>query len=272
MKLSIITVNYNNLHGLHQTFESVLKQSCHEVEHIVVDAASTDGSVEEIQVYESRISSTPILLKWVSEKDNGIYDGMNKAIRMSSGDYLLFLNSGDVLSSPEVVKQISEANLVSDIVIGSVRLCKNGMIKDAYFTAPEHLSLYSMYLQGIPHQASLISREYLLKAGCYNIKYRISADWAFFLKAIILDNCSVQRIPLTICDYDVTGISSTQTDCLMEERGRIFREMFPPRIVEDYESILPHYYEVVRIQWLLRHPVCYKIYRGFTTIARKILK
>lgn len=272
MKLSIITVNYNNCQGLIRTLDSVASQSSLEAEHIIIDAASSDGSVDAIHVYEERVIHKPLLLRWVSEKDNGIYDGMNKAINMAGGEYLLFLNSGDVLTSADVIERVNSSELFADVVIGSVRLCKDGKIHAEHHSAPEHLSLYTMLLQGIPHQASLIKKASLLRAGGYDTSYRISADWAFFMKVVILEGCSVQRISLTVCDYDLSGISSTQTARMMEERKRIFQDIFPARIVSDYESLLPHYYEVIRIQWLLEHPFFYRIYRGFTSIARRFVK
>lgn len=272
MKLSIITVNYNNCQGLIRTLDSVASQSSLETEHIIVDAASTDGSIDAIRTYEERIAGTHLLLQWVSEKDNGIYDGMNKAISMATGEYLLFLNSGDVLTTVDVIESVNTLELTADVVIGNIRLCKDGKVKADHHSAPEHLSLYTMLLHGIPHQASLTKKTCLLQIGGYDIRYRISADWAFFMKAIIMENISVQRISLTLCDYDLSGISSTQTARMMEERKRIFRDMFPPRIVSDYESLIPHYYEVVRIQWLLEHRFCYRIYRGFTSFARRIIK
>ena len=93
MKLSIITINYNDAKGLRKTFDSIKNQTCHEFEYIVVDGGSSDGSQSVIEEYEQYIS------KWVSEPDNGIYNAMNKGAKMSTGDYMLFLNSGDNLFS-----------------------------------------------------------------------------------------------------------------------------------------------------------------------------
>jgi glycosyltransferase involved in cell wall biosynthesis len=90
-KLSIITINYNNSIGLKKTIESVVSQSCSEFEFIVIDGGSQDVSKEIIELHQSKINY------WVSEKDKGIYHAMNKGIRASSGEYILFLNSGDVL-------------------------------------------------------------------------------------------------------------------------------------------------------------------------------
>src|SRR5258706_1204581 len=102
MKISIITINLNNKDGLANTIQSVIGQSCDDYEYIVIDGASVDGSVEVINKYRDRIDY------WVSEKDSGIYQAMNKGIKASSGDYLWFLNSGDSLVNEDVVGDCAE--------------------------------------------------------------------------------------------------------------------------------------------------------------------
>ena len=104
MILSIITINYNNAQGLGKTLNSVLTQTNTQFEHVIVDGASTDNSVEIIQHYEKDAAARGIKVVWVSEKDKGIYNAMNKGIKMASGEYCQFLNSGDILSCDEVVQ------------------------------------------------------------------------------------------------------------------------------------------------------------------------
>ena len=99
--LSIITVNFNNSHGLLKTLESVNSQSFSSYEHIIIDAGSTDGSIEIIVQYKK---ANPHLSYWSSEPDKGIYDGMNKGIEHAKGQYLYFLNSGDCLSQDVLSK------------------------------------------------------------------------------------------------------------------------------------------------------------------------
>ena len=93
MKFSIITINYNNKDGLEMTINSVLGQSFQGFEYIIIDGGSTDGSIDIIKKYESRIDY------WVSEPDNGVYNAMNKGIRKATGDYINFMNSGDAYHS-----------------------------------------------------------------------------------------------------------------------------------------------------------------------------
>ena len=102
--LSIITVNYNNKSGLIRTLNSIKNQESVFFEHIIIDANSTDGSKDAILLYEKEITFP---LYWVSEPDNGIYDGMNKGIKQAHGEYLFFLNSGDTLISNTILQEIA---------------------------------------------------------------------------------------------------------------------------------------------------------------------
>ena len=105
MFISIVTINKNNLHGLKNTMESILAQTCDQYEWIIIDGGSSDGSVELIKDNASKIHY------WVTEPDNGIYNAMNKGIDESSGDYILFLNSGDRFASPTILSSYREAFL-----------------------------------------------------------------------------------------------------------------------------------------------------------------
>jgi len=117
MKLSIITINYNNASGLRKTVESVLSQSTHDFEYIVVDGGSTDGSVEYLESQNSELKTQNF--SFISEKDNGIYNAMNKGIRMAQGEYLHFLNSGDWLADEKVVENMLKTLPDCDIYVGN---------------------------------------------------------------------------------------------------------------------------------------------------------
>ena len=103
MKLSIITINRNNAQGLKKTMQSVVEQTSNDIEYIVVDGASTDESVDIIKSFADQR-----LIRWVSERDNGIYNAMNKGIGMAQGEYVMILNSGDYLATPQVIEQMNE--------------------------------------------------------------------------------------------------------------------------------------------------------------------
>lgn len=273
MKLSIITINYNDSEGLRKTLKSVAEQSNPTVEHIIIDGGSMDESVNVIKDYESYIKhhQLSISLRWVSEKDKGIYNAMNKGVNMASGNYLLFLNSGDALADNHVLDTIDRAELVADVVIGRVNVVDNERVIAPDHTVNGEISLYNLFLRGIPHQGTIIRRTLQL-ANPYDEKYRINSDFKFFLQTIVLQNCSVQYLPLTISNYDHSGISSTNGELQMQERREIVEELIPRRILMNYDPVWLHYYEVNRVSWLLQHPLWYRIYRAWTTLGMKIIK
>lgn len=267
MKLSVITINRNNVEGLKKTIGSVLHQSVCDFEYIVVDGASTDGAVE----YLKALPQDRVI--WKSEPDKGIYNAMNKGVSMATGEYLLFLNSGDSFASNSVVNEINPLlDGDVDILLGRVNVVKAGeIVSTSRLLSERDMSLFNIYLQGIPHQASLIKRELLIKDP-YDESLKINADWKSFFKSIIMDNANVMTIPNVIADYDGEGLSSTNMELLLEEREKAFRELMPPRIAEDYLAVFPHYYEVKRVTWLLEHPTWYKLYRALASLGIKICK
>ena len=165
MKISIITVNLNNAAGLKATLDSIAKQTCHEFEHIIIDGGSNDGSVEIIREYESIISNRKsIILKWVSEPDKGIYDGMNKGVSKASGEYVYFLNSGDTLATKDTIQEMIDALDGSDFVIGRVNKVSQGCIYgQSELLSEADMSMYQMYLHGINRQSAIIRRSIQLE-------------------------------------------------------------------------------------------------------------
>lgn len=273
MKFSVITINRNNASGLEKTIRSVLQQSYKEFEYIIVDGASSDGSLEVIKEYFPPVPSygTP-KVQWLSEPDTGIYNAMNKGIRKAAGDYLLFMNSGDALADDQVLMKMNEACDGTDIVIGHINFVSaDGKVTKNVGLKNNEISLFSFYLYGISHQASFI-KSTLFNDSMYDESLKINADWKFFLQTIVMQNASVKVIPIIIADYDGSGVSSTNLDLLWKEREQNLREVVPERIASDYSKIFPHYYEVYRIEWLLKHKFFYKIYRFITSLGMKIME
>ncbi|MBQ2197302.1 MAG: glycosyltransferase, partial [Bacteroidales bacterium] len=230
-----------------------------------IDGGSEDGSVELIKDYANRVDYN---VRWISERDRGIYNAMNKGTRMSAGNYLLFLNAGDTLADNHVLFNVFSYPLTGDVIIGRINVVSNSRIlaKDGSIFG-EKVSLFGLLLRGIPHQGSLIRRELQVRFP-YDEKYVINSDFKFFLEVIIIQNCSIQYIPLTISNYDNDGISTTNPQLQIQERHEIFRSLFPPRICEEYERLIPHYNEIIRIKWLLNHPFFYRVYRAWTSFGR----
>ncbi len=266
-KISIITVNKDNAVGLKKTIDSIVNQLYTDYEWIVIDAASKDGSVDLIKQYAHHISY------WVSEPDGGIYAGMNKGIMKATGEYVYFLNSGDVFADEHVLQHIHEEKINADIVIGRINFkAYEGNYKRDFAMRQPHITLFSLYLYGIPHQASFIRKILFDEIGLYDTNARIVADWKFFVDSIINHHCSYQIIPITIATFDDTGLTSLNGEKMYQEKINVFKEMFPPRIVEDYDFIFDHHYDIYRLQWMLKHPLIYKLNKLVISLAMRIIK
>lgn len=253
MRLSIITVNYNNPEGLERTILSVSQQTCQDFEYIIVDGASTKGDVKIINKYQDKIT------KWVSEPDAGIYNAMNKAVRLATGTYCLFLNSGDTLYSSTTVSEIYSEELSEDFIEG--RICHGGKLS----VVPEKYTLGSyIWKRNNYHQGCLIKRLLLLKYP-YDERFKISSDMRFNIEALVLHNCTFRPSSIIISNYEVGG-RSTYIDH-QDEIDAIFNDFFPPRVIEDYEDLIylydfPARYLMPFVRWIGRSYLLYntKIY------------
>ncbi len=236
-ELSIITVNYNNARGLEKTIRSVICQRYTDYEYIVIDGGSTDGSLKIINEHSDSITY------WVSESDRGIYHAMNKGIIASSGEYLLFLNSGDWFTNESVLDKVLKSGFKEDILYGNVNYeFDNGKFEPARIGKEEDITLAYFYRQMFPHQASFIKRE-LFSTEMYDENLKIIADWKFFIDRIVLKNCSIRKIPFPIVNYDMSGISSQKKFLSLhtQEKLKVLNQLLPPRIAMDYEKMIPAY-------------------------------
>lgn len=226
MKLSIITVNYNNGDGLEKTIKSVADQSFKNFEYLIIDGNSTDNSKALIKSYASKIDY------WVSEPDRGIYDAMNKGIARAKGDYCMFLNSGDYLLDPSTLENVFRNNPTEDIIYGDLKS------DHRVYKYPKELTLNSLLNGTIPHQASFIKTALFSKYGTYEEKYPIIADWVFFVKAILVHQVSYKHLDLYISFFEHGGIStqSEHMEQMNKERTQLFMELFP-RIFPDYVAM-----------------------------------
>ena len=181
MKYSIITVNFNNRDGIRKTIESVISQSFHDYEFIVIDGGSTDGSVDVLQEYNDKITY------WVSESDGGIYQGMNKGISKARGEYLNFMNSGDCFYSNDVLQKIENYGYTADIITGRDYHYSEEKKQGHASIQPTRMSMITFYTSTLDHQSSFIKRE-LFRDSLYREDLRLVSDWVFFLeKVVILD-------------------------------------------------------------------------------------
>lgn len=230
MRLTIITVTYNNSEGLARTIKSITSQTCKDFEYVIVDGASTDNSVEIIKDNETHIS------KWISEPDTGIYNAMNKAVRMATGDYCLFINAGDELYSNKTVEEICKLDFDEDFVEGR----EYDASLNAYSTPPKEPTLaFYLFIGNNRHQASLIKRAMLLQYP-YDEKLKIASDLKFNVESLVIRNCSYKCIDTIIAKYEGGGISRKMNH--KKELDYIYSNLVPNRILKDYDRLSFMYY------------------------------
>lgn len=212
MKISVVTVCYNSSCTIEETILSVLNQTYPNVEYIIIDGGSTDGTVDIIKKYAERIAY------WISEPDKGIYDAMNKGIAAATGDYINFMNSGDMFASNDVLSSFK--NFVSDdpeIIYGDVKLSYKG--KELIKKPLPLCRIISM----IPfcHQCTFVKTNEL-KSRPFNTAYCITADYDFFYNSY-KDKKRFQYIPLLIAVYNATnGVSTDSLSESMHEKYKIW--------------------------------------------------
>lgn len=244
MKLSIITVNLNNREGLRKTAQSILDQTFTDYEWIVVDGASTDGSVEVANEFAQKINAklqtTPTnnipfpIAHVISEPDTGIYNAMNKGILRSNGEYLQFLNSGDWLDTKSILNDVFHNFPLGDIVYGNIRFYKNGeLIENRVYN--DNLSFNYILNYSLGHCATFIKRR-LFDGMPYDEELKIVSDWEFFIRQV-LKNSSFVHINKFISCFDLSGISSCQGFIVQEEKQIVQRRYIPHPIQIDCENL-----------------------------------
>lgn len=226
MKVSIITINYNDKAGLQKTIESVLRQSRIAIEYIVIDGASNDGSTEVLQVYSDRLDY------WVSEKDTGIYNAMNKGIANATGDYCIFMNSGDIFHDDMVIENVLPYLDGTAIINGDTSYPSG-----RYDVSPDDVSLSFFMNSTIIHQSTFIRTD-LLKNNNYDEKYRIVSDWKFWIEELIVKGVTYKSIHLPISVFDENGIGSTNLELHDNEMVKVLEELFPKMVLKEYYIFL----------------------------------
>lgn len=284
MKLSIITINYNNAEGLKRTLSSVAEQTYRDIEHIIIDGGSTDGSVEAIKEYvAANPNKDPFFkhtIKWVSEKDKGIYNAMNKGIEIALGrrivdsfnrseqredknkvlpDYIQILNSGDVLATPDVTERMVrelEKNEYPAILYGNMLksydgkkierdTCGNGM-----YTPESFLYFYKGTLN---HDCAYIRRDLFDKYGVYNEEMKICSDWEWYVKAIVLGEEKPIYTNIDVTIFDMNGVSESRgknADLIKKERRGYLEKILPSTVLHDYDTFS---FPVFQYQRLKKH-------------------
>ena len=242
MKLSIITINYNNAEGLRKTLASVASQTYKAIEHIIVDGASMDDSVKVIQEYVckvERVNDERMTVVWSSEPDLGIYNAMNKGIRKATGDYIQILNSGDILAADDVTERMVtalNANGIPEILYGNmIKEWPNGRRMCDKCEAG-HLSMLSFYHGTLNHDSAYIRRDLFDKFGLYDENLKIVSDWKWYLQVIPLGGVTPMYVDIDVTVFDMTGVSESNMAFWKVERRPVLETLVPPMILADYDK------------------------------------
>lgn len=260
--LSIITINKNNINGLKKTVKSVLTQTSINFEYIIIDGASTDNSVDIIKANEPLFGGR---LKWISEPDKGIYNAMNKGIKMANGEYIQILNSGDCLASTTVVENMLHSLDKydhPDILFGNmIKFWPDGRKFKDTCGGRNRLSMIDFYRGTLNHNSAYIKRQLFERFGLYDEDLRICSDWKWFLKVIPLGGICPVYTDIDVTYFDMTGISESggrSNEIIKYERRKVLQEELPVAILYDYDK---YYSDISIMQRLHRYPLCYKLVR-----------
>lgn len=218
-KLSVITIVYNNAKDIERTMLSVLNQSHKNIEYIVIDGASTDGTLNIIKKYENRLA------KLISEKDKGIYDAMNKGLALATGDYVLFMNSGDEIYELDTVEKVFATTPNADIYYGETEMYDENWnsLGQRRHSAPKHFNWQSFkYGMNISHQAIYIKRSL---TEPYDLQYKYSADIDWIIK-IAKKASNIVNTQLYVAKYLVGGMSKQKHRESLKERFKIFSHYY----------------------------------------------
>lgn len=286
MRLSVITITYNNLSGLQKTARSVVAQRYADMEWIVVDGGSTDGTPEWLaQVANGGLISGGAgvangmtneekgdfcvkdfaAFRFVSELDKGVYDAQNKGIGMANGEYCFFLNAGDCFAGEDVLKRLLAEPVEADIVYG------NEVVVDAegrrvdYCRGVENPSFVDLYNSCMKHQATLIRRALFEKYGEYDSSLRICADWEWFFRVIgFHDEVRLCYRDVDVAWFENTGVSYHSPELCKRERQAVLDRYMSHRLQRDY-AVIGRYPRMAKMSFQ-------RLPRLLARIANRLLK
>ena len=268
--LSIITINYNDAEGLRKTLASVAAQTYKGIEHVIVDGGSTDGSVEVIRAYADTQAAHPV--KWVSEKDKGIYNAMNKGIEIALGkrivsddhtstpisnnqlpiaqaNYIQILNSGDILAADDVTERMMAALANNSAILYGNMIKVNAQGKVVGKSGYTEYSLRQFYSSTLNHDCAYIRRDLFEEYGLYDEHLKIVSDWKWYLQAIGLGKVKPDYVDIDVTIFDDGGISETNIPLRNAERRQVLEELLPPAVLWDYDT---HAFEMEQMKRLRR--------------------
>ena len=261
--ISIVTINFNHLKDLQETFSNVMGQTYQDIEYIVIDGASQDGTVEFLE------NNSKYLSYWISEKDNGIYDAMNKGVKAAKGEWIIFMNSGDLFFQESTLAQIAPYLVRSnDVVYGGVESIVND--KYGYRTSQCQPSELSLIWHQIPtcHQSIFVRRELQVKYP-FDTSLSWCADHDFLARLYQLGS-KFQEVPIIVSKFDASGGKVRDLLTYTRERWSICRRYFGK--TREQELFFLNEYRVFWLQKNLNQRLRNIIPKEWVIASRKLRK
>jgi glycosyltransferase involved in cell wall biosynthesis len=220
--LSIVTINRNNKTGLEKTLKSIHPKIAIDFEHIIIDGNSQDGSVELIEEYSAKYS-----INWITESDSGIFNAMNKGLNLIQGDYVIFMNSGDVLCEGVLTSELLETVVKYDITYGDIFVSVGNVVIQTKQTE----SLDFLYMMGktICHQSVFMKSELSKKYRfTENSEFSLMGDWIQLFEILKNEKVLINKIDQNICIYDGEGQSEIYADTRHFQRKKYLERYYSP--------------------------------------------
>ena len=210
MRITVITATWNSAATVRDTFESVLRQTHPDIDYVVVDGASTDGTVDIIREYEPRFGGR---MRWISEKDHGLYDAMNKGLRMAQGEAVGILNSDDFYTAPDILERVSETLTRdgADAVYGDIHFVDDSdLTKCVRYYSSRHFRRWKMRIGYMPaHPSFYCRREVYEKLGPFDTDFKVAADFEQLLRFIFVNRIATRYIARDFVTMRTGGLSTS---------------------------------------------------------------
>lgn len=219
--ITVITVVYNDAKHIEDTILSVVNQTYPNIEYIIIDGGSTDGTVDIIKKYADRIAY------WVSEPDKGIYDAMNKGICKATGEWINFMNSGDLYAANDVLYRMIK-QLIPGIQIlrgNIVRVYSHARVKSVGVVS-DTPGLIDLFNNTFHHQACLIQSSVFKKVGLYSISYKLCSDWKFFFDSVVLHHIQSKYVDIVVALFRMDGTSTNNSILYRKEQEDYLRTLY----------------------------------------------
>lgn len=253
-KVCVITVCRNAADTIENTINSVIRQTYKNLDYIIVDGASSDGTIDIIKRYESRLAS------WISEPDRGIYDAMNKGIALTEGDdsYVIFIGADDAIACDTAIEKFLQESRNEDFLYGNVSLTAG----DFSVTVGHQLDAAELAFNMAPHQATFVKKRLFRKLGLFNLNYKISADFDFAIRAFN-SHASVRYIDRVVTAMGMEGTSSVNFKDGLKEKLEIISTHYS-RSTLIAAAVRIHLYEIPRntLAQCLAHTPPFRFWRN----------